>query len=39
MSYVEDQDQWWLPGIFRGVTLLARPVGSDRRRVAGLRLP
>ncbi|SDV04709.1 beta-galactosidase [Microlunatus sagamiharensis] len=27
-SYVEDQDQWWLPGIFRSVTLLARPVGS-----------
>ncbi|MGI3783697.1 MAG: glycoside hydrolase family 2 TIM barrel-domain containing protein [Janthinobacterium lividum] len=27
-SYVEDQDQWWLPGIFRAVTLLARPVGS-----------
>ncbi|MFZ7086607.1 glycoside hydrolase family 2 TIM barrel-domain containing protein [Curtobacterium sp. RRHDQ10] len=24
-SYVEDQDQWWLPGIFRDVTLLARP--------------
>ena len=24
-SYVEDQDQWWLPGIFRSVTLLARP--------------
>jgi beta-galactosidase len=28
MSYVEDQDQWWLPGIFRGVTLLARPTGA-----------
>ncbi len=27
-SYVEDQDQWWLPGIFRSVTLLARPAGS-----------
>lgn len=27
-SYVEDQDQWWLPGIFRSVTLLARPVGG-----------
>ncbi|MFF1517737.1 glycoside hydrolase family 2 TIM barrel-domain containing protein [Streptomyces sp. NPDC058305] len=27
-SYVEDQDQWWLPGIFRDVTLLARPVGG-----------
>ncbi|MBT2502614.1 glycoside hydrolase family 2 TIM barrel-domain containing protein [Curtobacterium sp. ISL-83] len=25
-SYLEDQDQWWLPGIFRDVTLLARPV-------------
>ena len=25
MSYVEDQDQWWLPGIFRSVTLLGRP--------------
>ncbi|KQO61363.1 glycoside hydrolase family 2 TIM barrel-domain containing protein [Curtobacterium sp. Leaf261] len=24
-SYIEDQDQWWLPGIFRDVTLLARP--------------
>ena len=28
MSYIEDQDQWWLPGIFRSVTLLDRPVGS-----------
>jgi len=28
MSYVEDQDQWWLPGIFRDVTLLARPAGA-----------
>ena len=27
-SYVEDQDQWWLPGIFRSVTLQARPVGG-----------
>lgn len=25
-SYLEDQDQWWLPGIFRDVTLAARPV-------------
>lgn len=25
MSYIEDQDQWWLPGIFREVTLLRRP--------------
>ncbi|MGW6353814.1 glycoside hydrolase family 2 TIM barrel-domain containing protein [Streptomyces sp. NPDC055092] len=28
-SYLEDQDQWWLPGIFRGVTLLHRPDGAD----------
>jgi beta-galactosidase len=28
MSYLEDQDQWWLPGIFRDVTLLARPAGA-----------
>lgn len=27
-TYVEDQDQWWLPGIFREVTLQARPVGG-----------
>ncbi|WP_210583673.1 glycoside hydrolase family 2 TIM barrel-domain containing protein [Streptomyces sp. GESEQ-35] len=27
-SYVEDQDQWWLPGIFRDVTLFARPAGG-----------
>ncbi|MDT0386108.1 glycoside hydrolase family 2 TIM barrel-domain containing protein [Streptomyces dubilierae] len=27
-SYVEDQDQWWLPGIFRDVTLLARPAAG-----------
>ncbi|MFI6460463.1 glycoside hydrolase family 2 TIM barrel-domain containing protein [Streptomyces sp. NPDC050538] len=27
-SYLEDQDQWWLPGIFRDVTLLHRPPGS-----------
>ncbi|MFC8130999.1 glycoside hydrolase family 2 TIM barrel-domain containing protein [Streptomyces sp. NPDC057302] len=26
-SYLEDQDQWWLPGIFRDVTLLHRPDG------------
>lgn len=25
MSYVEDQDQWWLPGIFREVALVHRP--------------
>lgn len=24
-SYLEDQDQWWLPGIFRDVTVLNRP--------------
>ncbi|TCN38336.1 beta-galactosidase [Kribbella orskensis] len=24
-SYLEDQDMWWLPGIFRDVTLVARP--------------
>ncbi|MFI9380498.1 glycoside hydrolase family 2 TIM barrel-domain containing protein [Kutzneria sp. NPDC052558] len=24
-TYLEDQDQWWLPGIFRDVTLLGRP--------------
>ena len=28
MSYLEDQDQWWLPGIFRDVTLLGRPLGA-----------
>ena len=27
-SYVEDQDQWWMPGIFRDVTLVGRPAGS-----------
>lgn len=26
-SYLEDQDEWWLPGIFRDVTLLHRPHG------------
>ncbi|WP_430623518.1 glycoside hydrolase family 2 TIM barrel-domain containing protein [Microbacterium paraoxydans] len=26
-TYLEDQDQWWLPGIFRDVALLARPAG------------
>jgi len=29
-SYLEDQDQWWLPGIFRDVTLLHRPEGAPR---------
>ena len=24
-SYLEDQDQWWMPGIFRDVTLVGRP--------------
>ena len=28
MSYLEDQDQWWLPGIFRDVTVLIRPLGA-----------
>ena len=28
MSYLEDQDQWWLPGIFRDVTLVGRPQGG-----------
>ncbi|MEU4968915.1 glycoside hydrolase family 2 TIM barrel-domain containing protein [Streptomyces smyrnaeus] len=27
-SYLEDQDMWWLPGIFREVTLLHRPAGA-----------
>ncbi len=27
-SYLEDQDMWWLSGIFRDVTLLARPDGG-----------
>ena len=31
MSYLEDQDQWWLPGIFRDVTLLGRPARRARR--------
>ncbi|WP_246157408.1 glycoside hydrolase family 2 TIM barrel-domain containing protein [Catellatospora sichuanensis] len=36
-TYVEDQDMWWLPGIFRDVTLLARPTGglTDVRVHAG----
>jgi beta-galactosidase len=28
MSYLEDQDQWWLPGIFRDVALIGRPAGA-----------
>ncbi|MBB1482250.1 DUF4981 domain-containing protein [Tessaracoccus sp. MC1865] len=27
-TYVEDQDQWWLPGIFREVTLVGRPAAG-----------
>lgn len=27
-TYLEDQDQWWLPGVFREVELLSRPAGS-----------
>jgi len=27
-TYLEDQDMWWLPGIFRDVELLARPAGG-----------
>lgn len=27
-SYLEDQDMWWLPGIFRSVTLQARPANG-----------
>jgi beta-galactosidase len=27
-TYLEDQDMWWLPGIFRDVELLERPVGA-----------
>ena len=27
-SYLEDQDMWWMPGIFRDVTLLGRPAGA-----------
>jgi len=27
-SYVEDQDQWWLPGVFREVSLERRPAGG-----------
>ncbi|MCJ1715528.1 glycoside hydrolase family 2 TIM barrel-domain containing protein [Curtobacterium sp. VKM Ac-2922] len=43
-SYLEDQDQWWLPGVFRSVTLEHRPtdgiddvfVTADRDPVTGL---
>ncbi|GLY04452.1 glycoside hydrolase family 2 TIM barrel-domain containing protein [Actinoplanes sp. NBRC 101535] len=27
-SYLEDQDMWWLPGIFRSVTVRLRPAGG-----------
>ncbi|HEY3715480.1 MAG TPA: glycoside hydrolase family 2 TIM barrel-domain containing protein [Jatrophihabitantaceae bacterium] len=27
-SYLEDQDMWWLSGIFRDVALIARPAGA-----------
>jgi beta-galactosidase len=27
-TYLEDQDMWWLPGIFRDVELLERPEGG-----------
>ena len=27
-SYLEDQDQWWLPGLFREIELLHRPEGG-----------
>ena len=29
-SYLEDQDMWWLSGIFRSVTLLSEPPGAIR---------
>ena len=29
-SYLEDQDMWWLPGVFRDVTLQAAPEGGIR---------
>jgi beta-galactosidase len=29
-SYLEDQDMWWLSGIFRGVTLINEPDGLVR---------
>ena len=27
-SYLEDQDQWWMPGIFRSIDLVHRPDGG-----------
>ncbi|OMH31615.1 hypothetical protein BGP79_10510 [Tersicoccus sp. Bi-70] len=39
-SYLEDQDQWWLPGIFRPVTLRLRPqAGIDDVDLAADRDP
>lgn len=33
-TYLEDQDQWWLPGIFRDVDLISRPsAGIDDHHV------
>ncbi|GIH06556.1 beta-galactosidase [Rhizocola hellebori] len=33
-TYLEDQDMWWWPGIFREVRLIARPAGGlDQVRV------
>lgn len=29
-SYLEDQDQWWMSGIFRSVSLVHRPAGGVR---------
>lgn len=29
-SYLEDQDQWWLSGLFRSVSLVHRPAGGVR---------
>lgn len=29
-SYVEDQDQWWLSGVFRDVSLVFRPDGAHQ---------
>ena len=44
-TYLEDQDMWWLPGIFRDVELIERPAGAiddhfvhaDLRRADGPR--
>jgi len=27
-SYLEDQDEWWLPGVIRDVSVIARPAAS-----------